>query len=140
HDLLIAHAHAFHSDLVDGAVVGGVAIRDHVGQHVLDELRAPADHRAISHPTELMNGSQPAYDPAIADDAVSPERGVVAEDTESADVALMPNVGVGAEEVVGADPGLVVGKGRRVHRAELAKDVALADPDRGVVAGPFLVL
>ncbi len=140
HDVLIGQPHALHADLVNGAVMGGVAVGNHEGQHVLHELGTTADHGAVPNPAKLVHCGQPADDDAAADDTVSAQSGVVAENTLISDMALVADVGVGTEQVVGAHPGFRIGEGGRMQGAELAKDVVITDAHGGFIPGPFFIL
>ena len=57
----------FKTDLVDGARLGGVAVHDHEGRHVLHDLRAAADHGEFADAAKLVHGGQTADDGVILD-------------------------------------------------------------------------
>ncbi len=58
-------ATALESDLIDSTDLGGVAIRNHVGRHVLNDFRAASDDRMLSQAAELMHSGEPADDDMI---------------------------------------------------------------------------
>lgn len=112
-----------------------------VGDHVRDDAREPADHRAAPEADMLMHRREPAHDDEILNHAMPREGGVVGHDHPVADDAVMGDMGGHHEEVVVAHhraPAAALGAG--AHGGVLADRVARADMQLGGLAAILQVL
>lgn len=65
------------ADLVDAAEFGGVAVCDHEGDDVLNDLGATAKDGVAPDAAELVDAGEAAYDGVVLDDNVSGEGAIV---------------------------------------------------------------
>ncbi len=128
------------TDDVNPANLRRVAIGDHKRGHVLHDLGTAASDREPPDPTELMDRGQAAHDRAVADLDVAGEGAVVRENDAVADEAIVPDMAVGEKISTAADAGFAIALGAPVDRAELAKNVRLAELEIGRFPGVFQIL
>src|SRR6185295_18174866 len=126
---------------VEAAHAERIAVDHHVGRHVLRDVALEAAHAVRAHLDELVQPALRADDRPVVEHDVAGEPGVAGDDRVAADDAVVRDVHAVHDPVVVADgrpAGVLDGAGR--DRAELADGVAVADDERGLLAGVLLVL
>ncbi len=133
-------AAALHSDFVDGAHFGRVAISNHEGGNVLHDFGAASQKGMTADTAKLMNGRQSANDGIIFNVNMAGEGCVVTHYDVAANGAFVGDMGVGEKQVVIADDGAAFLCSGRVDGAKFTEYVAGANFQGGVAAGVFQVL
>ena len=137
---LLGKAAAAETDGVDRADFGGIAVGDHVGRDVLNDLRTSAGHGMRPDAAELVCGGEAGNNGVVPDGAMAGEAAIVGKDDVVAELAIVRDVGVAEEKIVRADAGWQLLVGATVDRAVFAEHVVVADLQRRGLADVFQVL
>lgn len=117
----------FHAYLIDASDFGGIAIRDHVGRHVLNDLRASAHNRMATDAAELMHASKTSENGVILNDDMAGESAIVGKNNMVANGAIVRDVSVGEEISMAADLCHGIRRRASIDGAEFAKAIPIAD-------------
>lgn len=85
---------ALQTDEIHSTGAGRVAIYDHEGRDVLDDLCEASDDGVFPHTTKLVDGSKAGDDGVILDGDVACDAGGVREDDVVSELAVVGDVGV----------------------------------------------
>src|SRR5438132_3515049 len=140
-DRLGRKAAALQAFAVDAVGTRHVARRHDEGGQVLRQIGAHAGERVRADVHELVHQGRRAEDRPVADGDMAGELAGIGEHRMAADLAVVGEVHVGHDPVVVAEARHAgVERGAAVDGDVLADGVAVADLDRGVLAGVLLVL
>jgi len=139
-DFLGGEAPAFESDLIDAPDFGRVAISDHEGGDVLNDLGTTTENGVLTDAAKLVDAAEAADDRIVLDDDMSSQGAIVGKNDMVPDRAVMGHVGVGEEIVVISDDGLAPGARAAVDGAKFAEAVVGADFEVGRLGFVFKIL
>jgi len=131
---------AFQADLIDAADFGRIAVGDHEGGHVLNDLGAAADDGMTPNAAKLVDPAEAADNGVVLHHHMTGQGAIVGENDMMADQAIVGDVGVGQEIVMVADDGLATRAGSAIDRAELPEAVGIPDFQMGGLDGVFEIL
>ena len=110
--MFIGEAAALEADEIEAAELGGVAVGDDEGGHVLDDLGAAPDHAVGADPAELVDAGEAGEDDEVFDRDVASEGGGVAEDAVISDHRIVGDVD---EEQEADEPEKIVAVGEDLY-------------------------
>ena len=119
---------------------GGVAVYDHEGAYVLDDLGHAAYHGTGADLHKLVDAAHSADDCMVFHCYMACHAGEGAHNDMVTEVAVVSHMGVSLEHIVGAYAGFAVFAGSSVDSHIFTDQVMIAENDGGVFAGKFQVL
>ena len=135
-----AESPAFQPHLVDSANFRRVAVRDHKGRNILNDLCAAAEDSVPSNSAVLMHSAQTADYSIVFNNNMASESAVVGKDDMVSHTAVVSDVGIGKKVVVAADQGLRIQHRSAIHSTELSKTIVIANLQKSWLALIFQIL
>lgn len=139
-DVVLGKAATLETDQVEAAGVGGIAVDNHEGRHVLDNLGAAANNRMLADAAELVDRTHAGNDGMIFNDDVAGDANGVGKDDVAAELAVVGDVGVAEQQIMRADAGGQAFVGAAVDGGVFAKNVVVADFEVSGIAEVFEIL
>src|SRR5690349_3182629 len=119
---------------------GRISVSNKERQHILHDLRLPANHRITAKPHKLVRAHIVRKKHVVLDFYMACQRHFIREDVVVADHAVMRYVYTDHKEVARADAGRLRRAVRPVKRAKLADDVVIANLEKALFALELNVL
>lgn len=113
----------------------------HIRRNVSGHARHPADERVLANGDEVVNGCATAHVHMILNTNMAGELHAVGDDTPIADKTIVSHVNADEEQIIVPDMRDAAAIARAgMHRDHFAKDIAIADFEKGALAAEFHVL
>ena len=113
------------TDVIDPTLLHSIAVGNHEGWDILDNLRTTTGDRVAADAAELVHRRQPSEDRMIPHLHMPSQRPVVREDHATADDAVMRDVAVSEKIPTIADARVAARLSAAIDRHKLAEAIAV---------------